>query len=92
MSDVFSAMSSWMMNTLGLNVASYPPPQEGQQQPAAPNLQQQMALDAQKQQEERWNIQQAQQTKVFEVQQDITINKSQTEKKAFDKLDGYLRN
>ena len=63
-------------------------PQEGQQQSATPNLQQQIALDAQKQQEERWKIQQAQQTNIFEVQQDVTINRSQTQ----DKLDGYIRN
>lgn len=51
----------------------------------------QMAADAQKQQMERWKILQDTQTKIFEIQQDVTANKAQTQDKAFKKWDEYIR-
>lgn len=51
----------------------------------------QMQADAQKQQMERWKILQDTQTKIFEIQQDVTANKAQTQDKAFKKWDEYIR-
>ncbi|CAN0460985.1 unnamed protein product [Phaeothamnion confervicola] len=51
----------------------------------------QIAADAQKQQMEREKIKADLQTKVFEVTQDITVNKAKTADKAFNNMDGYIR-
>ena len=45
----------------------------------------QIQADNQKQQMERWKIAQDTQTKIFEIQQDVTANKAQTQDKAFKK-------
>ena len=51
----------------------------------------QIQSDAQKQQMERWKILQDTQTKIFEIQQDVTANKAQTQDKAYKKWDEYIR-
>jgi len=51
----------------------------------------QIAADAQKQQMERWKIMQDVQTKMFEISQDVTVNKAKTADKAFNAFDGYIR-
>ena len=51
----------------------------------------QIAADAQKQQMEREKIKADLQTKVFEVTQDITVNKQKTADKAFNNMDTYIR-
>ncbi|MBM3461345.1 MAG: hypothetical protein FJX76_04515 [Armatimonadetes bacterium] len=51
----------------------------------------QMQADAQKQQMERWKILQDTQTKIFEIQQDVTVNKARTQDKMFNKWDEYIR-
>ena len=49
------------------------------------------AADAQKQKMERQKIQADLQTKIFEVTQDITVNKQKTADKAFNNCDAYIR-
>ncbi|MBM3461346.1 MAG: hypothetical protein FJX76_04520 [Armatimonadetes bacterium] len=51
----------------------------------------QMQADAQKQQMQRWKILQDTQTKIFEIQQDVTVNKARTQDKMFNKWDEYIR-
>lgn len=51
----------------------------------------QMAVDQQRQQMERWKIMQDTQTKIFEIQQDVTVNKARTQDKAWQKWDEYIR-
>jgi len=51
----------------------------------------QIQADNQKQQMERWKIAQDTQTKIFEIQQDVTANKAQTQDKAYKKWDEYIR-
>jgi len=51
----------------------------------------QMQADAQKQQMARWKILQDTQTKIFEIQQDVTVNKAKTQDKMFNKWDEYIR-
>ncbi|MGM9992346.1 MAG: hypothetical protein ACI376_05810 [Candidatus Bruticola sp.] len=51
----------------------------------------QMQADAQKQQMERWKILQDTQTKIFEIQQDVTVNRAKTQDKMFGKWDEYIR-
>jgi hypothetical protein len=57
----------------------------------AQTIQTQIMADAQKQQMERWKILQDTQTKIFEIQQDVTVNKAKTQDKMFDKWDDYIR-
>ncbi|HLJ44547.1 MAG TPA: hypothetical protein VKU01_00980 [Bryobacteraceae bacterium] len=47
--------------------------------------------DAQKQQMQRWKILQDIQTRIFQIQQDVTTNKAKAQDKAYKKLDGYIR-
>jgi len=51
----------------------------------------QMMADGQKQQMRRWQIMQDTQTKIFEIQQDVTVNKAKTQDKMFNKWDQYIR-
>jgi len=51
----------------------------------------QMMSDNQKQQMRRWQIMQDTQTKIFEIQQDVTVNKAKTQDKMFNKWDQYIR-
>ncbi|NMA28069.1 MAG: hypothetical protein GX934_09915, partial [Burkholderiales bacterium] len=57
----------------------------------AQTIQTQIGADAQKQQMERWKILQDTQTKIFEIQQDVTVNKAKTQDKMFNKWDEYIR-
>ena len=57
----------------------------------AQTIQTQIGADTQKQQMERWKILQDTQTKVFEIQQDVTVNKAKTQDKMFNKWDEYIR-
>ena len=47
--------------------------------------------DAQKQEMSRWKILQDTQTKIFEIQQDVTVNRAKTQDKMFGKWDEYIR-
>ena len=51
----------------------------------------QIQANAQKQQMERWKILQDTQTKIFEIQQEVTVNKAKTQDKMFNKWDDYIR-
>ena len=51
----------------------------------------QIAADAQKQAMERFKIKSDLQTKIFEITQDITVNKAKTADKAAQTWDGYIR-
>ena len=51
----------------------------------------QIQADAQKQQMERWKILEDTQTKIFEIQQDVTVNKAKTQDKMYNKWDEYIR-
>lgn len=51
----------------------------------------QIQADAQKQQMQRWKILQDTQTKIFEIQQDVTVNKAKVQDKMFEKWDDYIR-
>lgn len=57
----------------------------------AQTVQTQMMADNQKQQMRRWQIQQDTQTKIFEIQQDVTVNKAKTQDKMFNKWDEYIK-
>jgi len=50
-----------------------------------------MQADNQKQEMRRWQIMQDVQTKKFEIQQDVTVNKAKTGDKMFGKWDEYIR-
>ncbi|MGE0492536.1 MAG: hypothetical protein AB7S38_25195 [Vulcanimicrobiota bacterium] len=54
-------------------------------------IQTQIQADAQKQQMQRWKIMQDTQTKIFEITQDVTINKAKTADKMFNQVDAYIR-
>ncbi|MBM3461143.1 MAG: hypothetical protein FJX76_03480 [Armatimonadetes bacterium] len=51
----------------------------------------QMQASAQKSQMERWKIMQDVQTKVFEMQQEVTVNRAKTQDKLFNKWDDYVK-
>jgi hypothetical protein len=51
----------------------------------------QIMADAQKQQMDRWKIQQDMQTKIFETIQDVTIYRAKTADKAANNVDAYIR-
>ncbi len=57
----------------------------------AQTVQTQMQADSQKNQMRRWQIMQDTQTKIFEIQQDVTVNKAKTQDKMFNKWDEYIR-
>ncbi|MGM9998770.1 MAG: hypothetical protein ACI38Q_05195 [Candidatus Bruticola sp.] len=46
---------------------------------------------AQKSQMERWKIASDTQTKIFEIQQDVTVNRAKTQDKMFNKWNDYIR-
>lgn len=50
-----------------------------------------MMADNQKQQARRWQIMQETQNKIFEIQQEVTVNKAKTGDKAFQKWNEYIR-
>ncbi|MHB2018588.1 MAG: hypothetical protein ACYCW6_16700 [Candidatus Xenobia bacterium] len=51
----------------------------------------QIQSDAQKQQMDRWKILEDTQTKIFEIQQDVSVNKAKTQDKMYNKWDEYIR-
>ena len=51
----------------------------------------QTMAQTQKQQMSRWQIMQDTQTKIFEIQQDVTVNQAKTQDKMFKKWDEYIR-
>ncbi len=51
----------------------------------------QIAADAQKQRMERWKLEQDVQTKIFEIIQDVAVNKCKTADKCCNAFDGYIR-
>lgn len=57
----------------------------------AMTIQAQVAADNQKQQMERWKIAQDTQTKIFEITQDVTVQRAKTQEKAFQHWDQYIR-
>ena len=57
----------------------------------AQTVQTEMQADNQKQEMRRWQIMQDVQTKKFEIQQDVTVNKAKTGDKMFGKWDEYIR-
>lgn len=57
----------------------------------AETIRAQIAADAQKQQAERWKIMADTQTKIFEITQDVTINKCKTADKCANAFDAYIR-
>lgn len=50
-----------------------------------------IASNAQKQEMQRWRILQNTQTKIFEIQQEVTVNRAKTQDKMFNKWDDYIR-
>ncbi|MEW6277412.1 MAG: hypothetical protein AB1758_02235 [Candidatus Eremiobacterota bacterium] len=60
-------------------------------QQQAQTIQTQIMADAQKQQAERWKILRETQTKIFEIQQDVTVNQAKTQDKMFNKWSDYVR-
>ncbi|MFP4498428.1 MAG: hypothetical protein ACLFQV_09490 [Vulcanimicrobiota bacterium] len=57
----------------------------------AATVQTQMQADNQKQQMRQWQIMEDTKTKIFEIQQDVTVNKAKTGDKMFNKWDQYIR-
>ncbi|MFP4496709.1 MAG: hypothetical protein ACLFQV_00755 [Vulcanimicrobiota bacterium] len=57
----------------------------------AQTVQTQMMADNQKQQMRRWQIMQDTQTKIFEIQQDVTVHKAKTQDKMFNKWNEYVK-
>ena len=54
-------------------------------------IQEQMRRDTQRQQAERLKIRLETETKIFELQQDITLNRAKTTDKAFKKWSDYIK-
>jgi hypothetical protein len=65
--------------------------QQPSTQPTNDSVVNQIMQDNQQQQMERWKIQQDTQTKIFENQQDITVNKQKAADKAFQTYDQSIR-
>ena len=51
----------------------------------------QIQADAQKQQMQRWQILEDTQTKIQQIQQEVTVNRAKTQDKIHDKWDQYIR-
>jgi hypothetical protein len=51
----------------------------------------QMAAEKQKHEWTKWKILQDTQTKIYEIQQDVTLNRAKTQDKMFNKWDEYIR-
>ena len=52
----------------------------------------QVKANSLRQNAERLKIMQSSQTKIFQITQDVTINKTKTADKAYTAMDGYIRN
>lgn len=62
-----------------------------QDQKQAQSIMSQISADAQKQAAERWKIMEDTQTKIFEIQNDVTVNKSKSSDKAGQRWGDYVR-
>lgn len=51
----------------------------------------QIAVERQKHEWTKWKILQDTQTKIFEIQQDVTLNRAKTQDKLFNKWDDYIK-
>ena len=92
MSGLLDEFVSWAQNFTGLNISKPTPPADPNTQAAdAGAIETEMRADQQKQQMERWKILQDTQTQIFEVQQEVTANKAQTQERAQDDLANYIR-
>jgi hypothetical protein len=83
-----------MMGTLPRNVAGLSEEQWAQQlsdMQKARSIYESIMRDAQKNQMERWKIQQDMQTKLFSILQDVTTNRAKTADKSFNNMDAYIR-
>ncbi|MBS1792271.1 MAG: hypothetical protein JSS81_00375 [Acidobacteria bacterium] len=60
--------------------------------PAENSIMSQLSQDAQKQQAERWKIMKETQNRIFEITQDVTVNKARTADKMYEAMDNYIRN
>jgi hypothetical protein len=52
---------------------------------------QQIAADIERQAMKQWKILRDTQSKIFEIAQDVAVNKGQTQDKMFEKWDEYIR-
>lgn len=59
--------------------------------PQATAIFEQILADAQRQRTERWKILKDVQTKIFEIQQDVTVNQARTADEAFKKWSEYIK-
>lgn len=57
----------------------------------AQTKQTEMMADAQKHQAERWKILREVQTKIFEIQNEVTVNQAKVQDKMFNKWSDYIR-
>ena len=94
MSGLLDEFLAWTQSFTGVNIGKPASSADGNAQAAtdANTIQTQMQADQQKQEMDRWKILQDTQTKIFEIQQDVTANKAQTQDKAYDQWDQYIRN
>jgi hypothetical protein len=51
----------------------------------------QMAAERQKAEWTKWKVLQDTQTKMYEIQQDVTLNRAKTQDKMYNKWDEYIR-
>jgi len=56
----------------------------------AQTISESMQSDNQKQRMERWKILKDTQEQIFSIQQDVTVNKAQTQDEAYKKWDKYI--
>ncbi|MBQ7528537.1 hypothetical protein IJT10_01350 [bacterium] len=57
----------------------------------AQTIETQIQATAQKSEMERWKIMNDTQTKIFEIQQDVTLNRAKSQDKLYNKWDDYIR-
>jgi hypothetical protein len=87
---LFPAISKAQMDP-GINMTAAPMQMSQTDQARAGILQTQMAADIQRQQMERWRILQDVQTRIFEIQQDVTLNRARTQDRMFNTMNEYIR-
>ena len=85
-----AAAASGAVGTLAAGAAIAPRDPLAARQPQS--IEEQLAADAKKREMERWKILQETQTKIHEIQQDVTVNKAKTADKAWDNWQDFIRN
>ena len=100
MAGIFSALGG-LFGGSNSAISSLGQPQQAMQaaqlqqftsdQSQAQTIYTQIAADAQKQRMERFKIMADLQTKIFEITQDITVNKAKTADKAYQQMDAYIK-